>query len=285
MSIYIGQDRKVWVGDEASEKLKNENDVKWVRGKSGVIKVDKGRWLKAQAFERKTWMEDGRWTREDNNRRHTEGFNGYASLRGKAFNNGIELGSGPFTNIRHAARWCEINNIYLLDPLIKDYLHHAFCRYKRGKMWLWKKIGSTNLRWPMIKPVRIIDNKIEGWESSDKFDLILLVNVLEHCQDVEAVWQKMLNIAAVGAVLVFADKYYNGERLPEVLKERYDAGHPLKVDRSVIDEFLSNNWDEWYRQVAYKEGRAGRTSWDDHEMVYFIGQKKEDTTCDGGESG
>lgn len=273
MSIYIGSNRTVLKGEDARKKLKQENDLKWLKGKEGVLQIDEARWQKAQEFELKTWMVDGRWTHEDNNNFHKKAFGDYEVLRGMSFKKGIELGCGPFTNIRHVAAVTEVEEIYLLDPLIKQYLKHPFCRYKGGRMWVWERL-LNRVNWPRRKRVYMIESAIENFQTDKKFDLILLINVLEHCQNLEEVWQKVLHIAAPGAVLVLADKYYNGAYLPEVLKDRYDAGHPIKVDQSVIDGFLAKHWEVLYRQVVEKKGRVGRTSWDDHKAVYYIGRKK-----------
>ena len=275
MSLYVESDRKVWQGEEARKRLAQNNDLRWLQEKRGVLRVDKERWLKAQEFEQKTWLVDGRWTREDNNTWHKIAFNNYQALRGLTFEKGIELGCGPFTNIRYVAQAAKIDNIWLLDPLIKQYLKHRFCRYKDGRMWVREQVMQTPVYWPWHKKVQIIDSAIEDFDTKVKFDLILLINVLEHCQNVEVVWQKILSMAAPGAVLVMADKYYHGADLSENLKDRYDAGHPLKVDRSVIDEFLEKNWNSLYRNVVKKKGRVGSKSSDDHEAVYFIGRLKE----------
>jgi SAM-dependent methyltransferase len=274
MSIYIGSNRTVLEGENARKKLEQENDLKWLKGDAGVLQIDQARWQKAQEFELKTWMVDGRWTHEDNNNFHKKSFGDYAVLRGMTFNNGIELGCGPFTNIRQVAGVTNVEEIHLLDPLIVQYLKHPFCRYKGGRMWAWER-RLTGVNWPRRKRVKIIESSIEDYKAETKFDLILLINVLEHCRSVEAVWQKVLEIAAPGAFLVFADKYYDGAHLSEVLKDRYDAGHPIKVDQSVIDDFLVKHWEVLYRQVVEKKGRAGRTSWDDHQAVYYIGRKKD----------
>ena len=275
MSIYIGSNRTVLEREDARKKLEQDNDLKWLTGKAGVLQIDQARWQKAQEFELKTWMVDGRWTHEDNNNFHKKAFGDYEVLRGMSFKNGIELGCGPFTNLRHVGGVTKVGEIYLLDPLIKKYLKHPFCRYKGGQMWIWERL-VTNVNWPRRKSVQVIEGSIEDFQTEKKFDLILLINVLEHCQNVEAVWQKVLDIAAPGAVLVFADKYYDGVHLTEVLKDRYDAGHPIKVDQSVIDDFLAKHWEVLYRQVVEKKGRAGRTSWDDYKAVYYIGRKKDD---------
>src|SRR5206468_351317 len=99
--------------------------------KDGVVRVPKQRWQQAQRYERETWMVANTAASDDRNSAHYGGFRGYEALRGRTFLRAIELGCGPFTNLRLIGRTCTIAQCSLLDPLIKDYLNHPHCTYNR----------------------------------------------------------------------------------------------------------------------------------------------------------
>jgi hypothetical protein len=97
------------------------------------MQVNHTRWLEARQYEHRTWMNNkGAFT--DRNEEHRERFANYVPLRGLTFSLGVELGCGPFTNIRFVLEQCCIEEIHLLDPLIQDYLTHPSCRYRHGRL-------------------------------------------------------------------------------------------------------------------------------------------------------
>ena len=66
----------------------------------GVVKVGKERWEKAQRYERLTWMEKCKDMVSDHNESNKQRLGDYSLLKGLHFEKAIELGCGPFTNIR-----------------------------------------------------------------------------------------------------------------------------------------------------------------------------------------
>ena len=103
-----------------------------------IQKVDKDRWQQAQEFELKfaqqTIKSDDDW-----NQWWYEKFEQYAALKGKHFNNILEVGCGPHTNIRYILPEITFNKLYLEDPLIQYYLTYnlnqpnSFIHYLKRK--------------------------------------------------------------------------------------------------------------------------------------------------------
>jgi hypothetical protein len=100
----------------------------------------------------------------------------------------------------------------------------------------------------------------------------VIINVLEHCFDADAVLQKILQITSDDAVLVFHDKYYFVEELEDRLLNWYDAGHPIKVDRRIIKNYLAQNFAPIYEnsvRVNYQRWEEDRS----YDALYYVGKK------------
>jgi SAM-dependent methyltransferase len=225
----------------------------------GVARVDEARWQEAQRYERRTWMRRAWRTVSDRNEAHRDRFGGYEALRGMRFRRGVEMGCGPFTNLRYILERCRIDEVVLLDPLLPDYLSHPFCRYRDGR--LGGLLHETPARLPAYlrhpvralrskgndfrtggwfgRPVTLVPSAIESYETAARFDLVVMINVLEHCRDADIVLARIDEILSPGGILVFHDKEYDAEAVRRLAGVLYDAGHPLRVDRSVVDSFLS----------------------------------------------
>lgn len=255
---FITEDIRVYENEEARLLLRNKNDAQNVHPDFGIAAVSQSRWLEAQRYEKNMWCHAARGASDDRNEYHRERFANYALLRGMNFEKGIELGCGPFTNTRLILEMCSIDELHLLDPLLEAYLQQPFCRYRRGRLGgalkefpnlydlrhpirFWKDrrntwhIGGLFGRNVFLHPVMI-----ESFKIDTRFDLVILINVLEHCQNAEAVFSKIRQILSPEGIFVFGDVLYEARDVKRFAKKTYDAGHPLRVDRRIIDKFLSS---------------------------------------------
>ena len=101
MSIFIDKEINQFFGAEADKRLETTNDKRFLNGVDGIIKVDNERWKDAQYFERKIWIEGIKDGYDDRNYEHMTCFNNYDyldTIDEKV--DLIELGCGPFTNLR-----------------------------------------------------------------------------------------------------------------------------------------------------------------------------------------
>ena len=256
--IFIDKDIKVYQGKEAENLISQKNDSLYIES-GAILKVDKDRWSDAQYYERKTWMDMGLGISDDRNYEHYQRFDSYKKLSEYQKNNKIEkvieLGCGPFTNVRTVLNILpELKEIHLLDPLINDYLNHPNCKYKNRQM------NDFNV---------ITHNcPIEEFVVQEKFDLVIMNNVLEHCYNIELIFTNILDMLKTNGVFIFSDVYFNEEDVEKMVYQIYDTGHPLKISYSYMNSFLSN-FDEIYgidlNGLYHQEWRHDK---------YFIGIKK-----------
>ena len=291
--LYIDEHIVLRQDDESAALVAERAAEVPVDPRSGVARVNRARWEEAQRYERRSWMEHGRRALSDRNEYHRERFAGYAPLRGRRFGRGIELGSGPYTNLRLILEHCRIDEIHVLDPLIGDYVGHPFCRYRNGRLGgiLRQSPGRlpAYIRHPrelvrtsindwrvggwLGRPVTTVASMIEDYAPSGPFDLVVMINVLEHCQDAERVLSKIDEILVPGGVLVYHDKMYRAQAVRELLRVLYDAGHPLRVDQSVVDGFLARSFTPLMR-AEYRVASEFRGVPLDYSELYAICEKR-----------
>ena len=288
-AIFVDEHRNIHQGDRALELIA-ERERPQIDPHCGIVKVSRNRWMEAQRYEQRTWME-GRASTSDRNEQHAEFFANYATLSGKQFGRAIELGCGPFTNMRKVLRVCHCGDVELLDPLIDSYLAHPFCRYARRTMggllakpflpitrrgglknplkFILQKYESWVVGGLKGRPIKLHNSSIEDFSPQQIYDLCVMINVLEHCQDADAILAKILRITAPGGYFVFADKIYSASQEAETLSRHFDAGHPLKVDYSVIREFLDAHFiPTWDAETSLREGDHN------YRAFYYIGVRK-----------
>lgn len=305
MSQYVHIDSGVNIlhGDEARCRLEQENDRAYLTDGRGVTRVDQGRWKKAQQAEQTHWFSHSITADTDRNEGHFEGFGGYRALRGRRFENAIELGCGPFTNMRLIADVCRVKQTTLLDPLIARYLSHPHCGYDQNALrlqysaWLrvprllrepidryrwWRRYPNWHRRLTRghTLPIkRMIDAAIEAMPTDDRYDLVVIVNVIEHCYDIEAVFEKILATTEPGGYLVFQDRLYTHKEVAEKMNRHFDAAHPLRVDGGVLRQFLATNFEPAFERERTEailqrgdDGKFKRVGSED--VIYFIGKRK-----------
>jgi len=257
--FFVDEDDNIFIGPEAAEKLQSRNDTQFLQAQQGVIEVDLNRWKEAQHYERRTWMEaGGLGAQEDYNSEHELHFGNYAAIAGRHFDNALEIGCGPFTNMAHVLNHIKSKQVVLLDPLINDYLTHPNCAYKN------KRLGAVE--------VETIAEPIENYFPERRFDLVVMINVLEHCFSLPKLFERISSLVAAGGILVFHDKLIPASDIDDFVHNIFDAGHPIRVADQVIMEFLSHNYDELYRKHVEVplEDYMGYT----FDSIYFIGRKK-----------
>jgi SAM-dependent methyltransferase len=131
-------------------------------------------------------------------------------------------------------------------------------------LWFEKKIPiSTFLSTP-----------IEEMPTNGKYDLIVIINVIEHCYDINLVFDNIIKIASPNAILVFHDKYYDHQQVVQMVQGHYyESGHPLMVDRKVIDRFLVN-FEPLFRKIVRKK-ITHIPGFTDYDGLFFIGRIKD----------
>lgn len=230
--LFVDDPLATYIEDEALARLAVTNDARFA-SKDGVVKIDQERWLQAQAYERKTWMQVvPHWT-DARNYEFAWGFDAYRALPDD-LGDVIELGAGPFTNARLILERHDADSITLLDPLLADYITLDTCTYRDGVL-----VGV---------PVAVIPSAIEDWEP-EEYDTVIMINTLHHCRDAALVLKHVEAAVKPGGWLVI----YEPPR--EIDPARvYDVGHPLSPKAGFMERFLGK-FNEVYRNGWYFIGR------------------------------
>ena len=230
--IYVNKEIEIFDGADAEVMFSNKNDVANFKETIGINCVDKNRWKEAQYYEKKTWCEsNGKYCMDDRNNVHFINFDSYKILPSIVKNdcNVIELGCGPYTNLRSILPILRKNiiNLDLLDPLTNDYiLTSPNCSYKSGTLNFTK--------------VKTYPYAIEEFKPERTYDLVVMINVLEHCYDVDKIFEKIQDMLNPGGIFVFGDRFYADNVIKDLVENVYDAGHPIRLSTGYIQKKLEN---------------------------------------------
>jgi SAM-dependent methyltransferase len=224
--------------------------------------VDEKRWKDAQSWERNHWINAQRerakkgknliwkvlswfgivpkFRGDDWNGWWAEKFENYRFLPERV-GYGLEVGCGPYTNMRVVEEKCAVDRMYLSDPLIKDYLGFKMTylvdKYRNRKCI-------------------IDDHPIEELPYRDEmFDLVIMNNVLDHVRDARACMQNVHRVLKPGGIFILGQDLCSDEDA-EVLKA--DAGligHPIKLDAAWFDPYLQSYNDLIRKVLPRNEGR------------------------------
>jgi len=256
--MYIDEYRRISKGKDAKKLLSSRKDNIYL-GKNGIAEINLDRWAEAQRYEERSWMsKSGLSICEDRNSQHKKNFDSYSFIKDKEFNNAIEIGCGPFTNIRDIYKYCNISNITLLDPLINRYIHHPHCAYSKQYIY--------NTR------VKLDDRPIEQFSlrhDEPKFDLVIVINVLEHCYSFDKFCERILSILANKGIFIFNDKLLSLSQIQHYSQNLFDSGHPLRVADERILDFLKNNFQSIYENFNSVDTPVGEIN-----TIYFAGMLK-----------
>lgn len=254
IKLYINEEINVSTHTQAEQLLKSNNDLIFYNEEEfGIHRVTQERWKKAQIYEKKTWMTNLDINTINWNYEHLERFEKLDSIKGLDFGNHnvIELGCGPFTNLRLFGDILKPKKITLLDPLINEYLNHPNCTYKNFTL---NGIDTQTIHSP-----------IENLDLSEKFDVVIMINVLEHCFDVDLIFNKIESILSDGGLFIFGDVYFDDVK--ELATNIYDAGHPIRLSTNKLEKFINKfekKFEKRYHQLHSQEWRND---------IYFIGKK------------
>lgn len=232
----------------------NENHI--------IQKVDDNRWKQAQEFELKfaqmTIESDDDW-----NQWWYEKFNRYSILNKRYFENILEVGCGPHTNIRYILPGIKHNKIWLEDPLIQYYITYnlnksnSFVKYlktkfKKGKInYLLKIFSDLNVK------VDLSSSKLEDLPYKDhQMDIIVCINVLDHVNDYDQCMNEIFRVLKIEGVLILGQDLSNQEDQMQCHESYADIGHPIKIDHHLIEQTLSGKYQKLFEKILSRhEGR------------------------------
>jgi SAM-dependent methyltransferase len=213
-----------------------------------VTRVSHDRWRKAQAFEVEA-IRSVIEAHDDWNIWWKKKFDNYKLLEGKKMPRILEVGCGPFTNLRLILPLVQTDEIYLEDPLLQSYMDFRpptpmTSRIDRllGRqaspaepVYIQKLFRDTTHR------VHMTSAPLEELPWRDELvDLVICINVLDHVYDYQMCMAQMNRVLKKGGILVFGQDLSNEEDYKLEPSSWKDVGHPIKLDENIIDEQLRN---------------------------------------------
>ena len=234
---------------------------------TGIVRVDRERWLQAQSGEAITWHLHGNPDGQslDRDEQHAVWFDQYNTINGTQLGRILEIGSGPFTQTKTVLNKIQgrggalsVESITLADPLMLFYHAHVpKNQYNDASLAGFQRFYIA-----------------AGGEDvllRAEYDTVIMMNVLEHCRDALRVLDNLHAAVRPGGVLVFSERWYDAKwaRYEATREPFWDAMHPINAKRSVI-ELLLSRYAPLHRRDFSREG-----DYPEDEGVYFVGVKKK----------
>ena len=119
------------------------------------------------------------------------------------------------------------------------------------------------------KNVKIVPSSIEDFEIDRSYDMVVMINVLEHCFDIPEILSKVKTMLSPGGYFIFADVQFDLETIQKISYSKYNAGHPIRFTKEYMNNFLKDNFDQVFSTII-EETVAGEPA----EERYFIGKLK-----------
>jgi SAM-dependent methyltransferase len=228
---------------------------------SSTFRVSSERWSEAQEWELALWREAQTkrgWKRlawpvagpvlrrldpirasgDDWNRWWRKRFDDYDFLP-PSLGDCVELGCGPYTNIRLILDGRDAGRVVCSDPLARSYV--AF----EGR-WLASSHASGR--------VEIDDHPIEDCVlPPESFDLVVMINVLDHVRDADVCLRTAIELCRPGGVFILGQDLSDAS---DVSNHPHDVGHPIRLGREDVEPYLEAFETLHRRDLSRDEGRA-----------------------------
>jgi ubiquinone/menaquinone biosynthesis C-methylase UbiE len=218
-------------------------------------RVNHERWRVAQDWERDHWVRNHRalarhgknviwrllslfgavekYRGDDRNLWWRDVFDGYEFLP-SAVDNALEVGCGPYTNMRLVRETCEPKHIFLSDPLMRTYerfnmtfVNEMYCR-----------AGCV-----------LDDHPLEELPFADNyFDLVIMINVLDHVRDADLCMKSLVRVLRRGGFAIIGQDLTSQDDLRRQ-PEGQGIGHPITLDERWLDAYLEASFEQRFRKV------------------------------------
>ena len=240
--------------------------------------VSQERWQEAQKWELNHWVQAQaarsrfgknyiwkiasslgllpRYRGEDWNAWWREKFDNYRFLPAQV-KNAIEVGCGPYTNVRLMMDCCQMEHLVLSDPLIRTYAKF--------------KLTFVN---DMYRKVACIldDHPIEELPFADGyFDLVVMINVLDHVRDAAECMEQVVRVLRPGGIVVIGQDLTNDQDLAAAVGEEGEIGHPIKLTAEWFDPYHRSHFIPLVDKVLSRE--AGRAPQFHYGTMVYAGKK------------
>lgn len=243
------------------------------------IKVSRERWADAQRWECTYWTAKDKvrrqWHRalawrllsclglkpayrgDDWNQWWCDQFNGYRFLPAQV-ENAVELGCGPYTNLRLIQSQVRMRHLFLSDPLMRTYVtfRHTF-------------VAEMARRGLAI----LDDHPAEDCPFAEAyFDLVVMINVLDHVMDARRCLRVATTLAKPGGFILIGQELSDDEDARRVAQTIVEHGHPIKIKHEWMDEILAPVCEPVLRTILPRE--HGRNPSFHYGTYVYAGRKK-----------
>lgn len=209
------------------------------------------RWEKAQIYEKNWWKSHVNRVGISYYKSSAEEIRKYYNSNFEAILNKdtriLEIGSGAVGILTFLS---ESSSRYGIDPL--EYYYSTIPEFK-------------NVR---DKTVKYSSNKGEELPfGNNYFDIIIMDNVLDHCQSPNLVFSEMIRVLATGGMVYFRQNTYNyyGKYFRHFMELfQIDKGHPYSFNKTelknkfslynlkIIDSYSEGYFSTWKKEITSK---------------------------------
>jgi len=169
-----------------------------------------------------------------------EQFDNYSFLPEK-IDNVIEVGCGPYTNVRLMLDRCGMKHMVLSDPLIRTYVKFKLTFVRD----MYDKAACT-----------LDDHPLEELPfKSGNFDLAVMINVLDHVRDANACMENFFRVVKPGGLVVFGQDLSREEDADALLADKGLIGHPIKLHESWFAPWIERCEPIIHKVLKREEGR------------------------------
>ena len=170
--------------------------------------------------------------------------------------NAIELGCGPFTNVRLILPGRSIRHLHCSDPLAREYL-------KLSNSWLAAAHATGQ--------ILLDDHPAEELPfATDFFDPTVLINVLDHVRDAELCLSQAIRITRPGGWLIVGQDVTNED---DIAAGSGDVAHPIVLTDRQLDGILLPKLESVLHKVLPRS--EGRNPPMHYGTFIFVGKKTE----------
>lgn len=183
-------------------------------------------------------------------------FNDYAFLPA-TLDNALEVGCGPYTNLRLILERCRPKHIVLSDPLIRTYV----------------KFKLTFVADMYRRALCVLDDHpLEELPFTDNyFDLTVMINVLDHVRDAGQCMKNLIRVAKPGGFVILGQDLSSDEDYESLHRDAGKVGHPIKLDEAWFEPYLRTGFAPIVSKVLPRaQGRAPDSH---YATLLFAGRK------------
>lgn len=175
----------------------------------------------------------------------------------KNIENAIEVGCGPYTNMRYIIQKCQPKHLFLSDPLMKTYVNFKLTYVSE----LYRKGFCT-----------LDDHPLEECPFAENyFDLAVMINVLDHVQDAKLCMMNLCKMVKTGGLIVIGQDLSNEEDIKNSIGSKGATGHPIKLNHEWMEKFIRNKFEPIIDKILPRE--LGRNPEGHYGTYLFAGKK------------